>query len=124
MYFSNIVIERAKFKQYTKIRVRLSDQRGSAPSIYASSIRQNIRDSKPQMVMCILGSANKDVYDAIKRTCCVEFGVPSQCVTSSILNPNKGGKVTSVLTKIAMQMNCKLGGEIWGVHIPVRILPI
>ena len=29
-------------------------------------------------------------------------------------------KTKSVITKVAIQINCKLGGEIWGVHLPVR----
>lgn len=72
------------------------------------------------MIVCIINK-NKDIYDAIKRTCCIEFGVPSQCVTSSILASPKQAKVLSVITKVAMQMNCKLGGELWGVRIPVNI---
>jgi hypothetical protein len=31
-------------------------------------------------------------------------------------------KTKSVITKLAIQMNCKLGGEIWGVTIPVEIV--
>ena len=30
----------------------------------------------------------------------------------------------SVVTKIAIQLNCKMGGEVWGVEIPVSILYI
>ena len=29
------------------------------------------------------------------------------------------GKTMSVITKVAIQMNCKLGGEIWGIRMPV-----
>lgn len=28
----------------------------------------------------------------------------------------------SVATKIALQLNCKMGGELWSVDIPVSIL--
>jgi len=31
------------------------------------------------------------------------------------------GKTKSVITKVAIQMNCKLGGEAWGIYIPVSI---
>ena len=72
----------------------------------------------PQIIVCIVPSANKDVYDAIKRTCCIDYGVPSQVVTSNILNISSP-KTKSVITKVAVQINCKLGGEIWGVHLPV-----
>lgn len=100
------------------LSVKLSDSRSIA-TVYASSIRHNIQEHRPKMVVCIINK-NKDIYDAIKRTCCIEFGVPSQCVTSSILASPKQAKVLSVITKVAMQMNCKLGGELWGVRIPVN----
>ncbi len=74
---------------------------------------------QPQIVVCIVPSTNKDIYDSIKQACCVDFAVPSQVVTSNILNINNMTKTKSVITKIAIQMNCKLGGEIWGVTIPV-----
>ena len=41
--------------------------------------------------------------------------VPSQCVVSRTLQKN----IMSVSTKIAMQLNAKLGGELWAVEIPV-----
>lgn len=71
------------------------------------------------MVVCIVPNTNKDTYDAIKRVCCIDYGIPSQVVTTNILNMNNMNKTKSVVTKVAIQMNCKLGGEIWGVTIPV-----
>lgn len=99
--------------------IRLPDSRGSHGIVFAASIKDAIRSLNPQMIVCVMPNTNKDVYDAIKRACCVEFGIPSQCVTSNLLNSNNIGKTKSAITKIAIQMNCKLGGEIWGVNIPV-----
>jgi aubergine-like protein len=28
-------------------------------------------------------------------------------------------KATSVVQKILLQMNCKLGGELWGIEVPI-----
>lgn len=103
-------------------RVRLPDSRGSVANLFAGTIRDLIKNVNPQMVVCIVPNQNKDTYDAIKRTCCVDYGLPSQVVTSNIINPNNMNKTRSVITKLAVQMNCKLGGEIWGVVIPVRKL--
>ena len=64
------------------------------------------------MIVCLVPNTSKETYDAIKRICCIENSIPSQVVTSNVLN---GQKAKSVITKIAIQMNCKLGGEIWGV---------
>ena len=71
-----------------------------------------------QLVVVIVSNKRKDRYDAIKRICCLEKPVPSQVITSQILDDDKKSK--SVVTKVAIQMNCKLGGEIWEANIPVR----
>ena len=33
-------------------------------------------------------------------------------------------KLTSVVQKILLQMNCKMGGELWGIDIPVAGLMV
>lgn len=43
--------------------------------------------------------------------------VPSQCVVQRTLS--KKQMLMSVATKIAIQLNCKLGGEVWCLDIPV-----
>jgi aubergine-like protein len=83
-----------------------------------------MQDKNLQMAVCIVPNTNKDIYDAIKRTCCIEIGLPSQVVTSNILNVQNMNKTKSVITKLAVQMNCKLGGEIWGVKMPVKWLSL
>lgn len=102
-------------------RVKLSDVRGSVSGVFSNTIRSVIKDCNPQLIVCVVPNTNKDTYDAIKRTCCVEFGVPSQVVTSNILNTQNMNKTKSVITKVAVQISCKLGGEIWGVTIPVYL---
>uniref|UniRef100_A0A4W3JAN3 Piwi like RNA-mediated silencing 4 n=1 Tax=Callorhinchus milii TaxID=7868 RepID=A0A4W3JAN3_CALMI len=71
-------------------------------------------------VLCILSSNQKDNYDCIKKFLCVEKPTPSQCVLAR--NLNKQHMLMSIATKIAMQMACKLGGELWMVEIPVSII--
>jgi aubergine-like protein len=88
---------------------------------YVNTLKQEITD-KTQMVVCIVSSKSKVRYDAIKRICCLERPVPSQVCTSQIVEDLKKGR--SVVTKIAIQMNCKLGGEIWQSHIPLKKLMI
>jgi len=43
--------------------------------------------------------------------------VPSQVIVARTLM--KKQMLMSVCTKIAIQLNCKLGGEVWAVEIPV-----
>lgn len=68
-------------------------------------------------VVVILPSNRKDRYDAIKKTCVVTHPCPSQVIVSRTLS--KQQMLMSVATKIAMQMNCKMGGDLWRVEIPV-----
>ena len=96
--------------------------RGGAGGTYANAIKDAVNRNTPQMVLCIVPNTAKDVYDAIKKTCCNDYGLPSQVVTSNIINLQNMGKTKSVVTKVVIQMNCKLGGEVWGVIIPVWLL--
>lgn len=72
----------------------------------------------PQLLCCMLPSNRKDRYDAVKRLCCVDTPVPSQVVLAKTVGNPK--RLMSVATKIAIQMNCKLGGEAWTVNIPLE----
>lgn len=88
-----------------------------SPDLLYQTLSQHITD-KTQMVVVIVSSKRKDRYDAIKRVCCLEKPVPSQVCTSAIIDAEK--KRRSVVTKIAIQMNAKLGGEIWQSNIPLK----
>jgi len=67
------------------------------------------------MVVAIFPSARDDRYNAIKKLCCAEMPVPSQVILAKTLT---GTKLRSVTQKIVLQINCKLGGELWAVKIP------
>jgi aubergine-like protein len=59
-------------------------------------------------------------YNAIKQFTCVENAIPSQVVTVKTLTKKRGSMLMSVCTKLVMQMNCKMGGALWRVNIPLR----
>lgn len=50
------------------------------------------------------------------RICCVENPVPSQVIIAKTIS--KPDKIKSVTEKIALQMNCKLGGALWALKNP------
>lgn len=68
-------------------------------------------------MVCLLSSNRKDKYDAIKKYLCTDCPTPSQCVVARTLG--KQQTVMAIATKIALQMNCKMGGELWRVDMPV-----
>jgi len=92
----------------------LTDNR---PATYIQQLDQVI-DMKPSIVMIVIPNNKGDHYAAIKKKCCLEKPIPSQCVTGTVLSKPKG--LMSVATKVAIQMNTKLGGEPWAVKIPLK----
>ncbi|CAL1531948.1 unnamed protein product [Lymnaea stagnalis] len=100
------------------IALEISDDRNDS---YLQAIRQNL-SSDVQMVVCVAPNAKKDRYDAIKKCCCIDNPVPSQVILARTLD--KKTSLMSVATKIAIQMNCKMGGEVWGAEIPVQGLMV
>lgn len=68
-------------------------------------------------VLCVLSSDRKDLYDGIKKYLCVNCPIPSQCVVARTLD--KPQTLMTIATKIAQQMNCKMGGALWKVETGV-----
>lgn len=76
-----------------------------------------------QILVFILPRPDSNLYTAIKRTCCCELAIPSQVVTKKNVAPNQS-KTMSVVTKVAIQMSCKIGGSPWGVFVAVTVIII
>nr|XP_012595130.1 piwi-like protein 4 [Microcebus murinus] len=91
------------------------------PAAFLRAIQQHVHPDV-QLVMCILPSNQKNYYDSIKKYLSSDCPVPSQCVLARTLN--KQGMMMSIATRIAMQMACKLGGELWAVEIPLKSLMV
>ncbi|KAG8012192.1 Piwi-like protein 1 [Nibea albiflora] len=79
------------------------------------ALKQNV-GPQTQILVVILPTDRKDKYDTVKRFLCVECPTPSQCVVSRTLRR----ALMSVGTKIALQMACKMGGELWSLkHVMI-----
>ncbi|VDO19688.1 unnamed protein product [Heligmosomoides polygyrus] len=77
------------------------------------------------MMVLILADDSKARYDSLKSWLCTETNIPSQCVQLSTLRgrPQDNGRnrnFGSIVLKIVLQMNCKMGGALWKVHIPMK----
>uniref|UniRef100_A0A8B9NER3 Piwi-like protein 2 n=1 Tax=Accipiter nisus TaxID=211598 RepID=A0A8B9NER3_9AVES len=91
---------------------------------YAKTIRTVLdSEDKVQLLLCIISSSREDLYGAIKKLCCVQSPVPSQVINAQTL-AGQLGKMRSVVQKVLLQLNCKLGGELWGVDIPLKHLMV
>uniref|UniRef100_A0A3B5AYK6 Piwi-like protein 2 n=1 Tax=Stegastes partitus TaxID=144197 RepID=A0A3B5AYK6_9TELE len=91
------------------IRVELRDDRTET---YVKSVHSQLT-SEPnmQLVVCIMVGNRDDLYSAIKKLCCVKSPIPSQAINVRTISQPQ--KLRSVAQKILLQMNSKLGGELW-----------
>ncbi|KAK7869731.1 hypothetical protein R5R35_011798 [Gryllus longicercus] len=88
---------------------------------YVDALERVISSKNPQLVMCIVPNNRSDRYSSIKKKCCVERAVPTQVILQKNLT-SKG--VMSIATKVAIQMNCKIGGAPWTLEIPLSGLMV
>ncbi|XP_071451849.1 piwi-like protein Siwi [Hetaerina americana] len=78
-------------------------------------------ENRPSLMMVILPNNRLDRYAAIKKKCCVDSAVPTQLVLAKNLSSSSA---MSIATKIAVQINCKIGGAPWTVDIPLEGLMV
>ncbi|XP_067459656.1 piwi-like protein 2 [Thunnus thynnus] len=102
------------------IRVELRDDRTET---YVKSIHSQLT-SEPnmQLVVCIMVGNRDDLYSAIKKLCCVKSPIPSQAINVRTISQQQ--KLKSIAQKILLQMNSKLGGELWTVSVPLKHLMV
>ena len=64
------------------------------------------------VVLLLPGAKGKTgLYDDVKRFLLSEYSIPSQVVMAQTIS--KGKNLKSIMTKVAIQMNAKLGGIPW-----------
>ncbi|XP_011305104.1 protein aubergine-like [Fopius arisanus] len=88
---------------------------------YTECLERIMSKANPQMIMCILAKNRADTYSAIKKKLCIDRPVPSQVITARCL---RAKEIMSIAMKIAIQMNCKIGGIPWTIHIPLSGLMV
>lgn len=91
-----------------------------SPAVYVESLNQIVQRD-PQLIMCLVSNDKADRYAAIKKKSCVDRAVATQVIKARTITP-KGGNVRtlmSVATKVAIQLNCKLGGIPWVLKNPL-----
>lgn len=77
-----------------------------------------------QLVMVVVSNTNAMRYSAIKKKCCIDRIVPTQVVVLKTISPKEGRGLMSIATKVAIQINCKIGGAPWLIKIPLSGLMI
>ncbi len=91
--------------------VPIRDRTGKA---LADAVTQNLRADTQIVVSMYPPAAKKHWYKALKDVCYQNHGVPCQAVVSTTLKKN----AMSVCSKILLQMNAKVGMELWVTEKP------
>lgn len=97
------------------------DMRDDNAATYAETLEEVTSQQNPMLILCVASNNRIDRYSAIKKKCCVDRPVPTQVVLAKSL---AGKAVMSIATKVAIQMNCKIGGIPWTVSIPLQGLMV
>lgn len=96
-------------------RVELQNDRTET---FVNALRKELNDARIQIVVILFPSLRDDRYAAVKRVLCSEIPLPSQVIHSKTLRNET--KNRSIVQKIVLQMNCKMGGTLWGIKIPLK----
>ncbi|KAG5323893.1 PIWI protein, partial [Acromyrmex heyeri] len=100
---------------------RIQTIRDDKAGTYAENLEYILSKSAPDLVFCVVSNNRSDRYAAIKKKCCLDRPVPSQV----FLQKNLSGRNTmTIATKVAIQMNCKLGGAPWTIENPLKGLMV
>ncbi|CAH0406951.1 unnamed protein product [Chilo suppressalis] len=91
------------------------------PMDYANMCENVIARKNPAMILCVLARNFPDRYEAIKKKCTVDRAVPTQVVCARNMTSKSA---MSIATKVAIQINCKLGGAPWTVVIPLKTIMV
>lgn len=104
--------------------------------LYVKMLRKCINSSL-QIIVLICPTNRDDRYAAIKKVCCSELPIPTQVnffrfympsieVIMFLLQVINGRTLSNemknraIVQKIALQMNCKMGGSLWAINIPLK----
>lgn len=90
---------------------------------YLKAVRGSVKPNT-SVVVCVFPQQRGDRYAAIKKLCYIEKPVASQVLLAKTISNEK--KLDAVVKKVALQINCKLGGELWGVkgNIKGRVMVV
>ena len=78
---------------------------------YFVDVLQGLNRQDWQYVLCMIPFNSKDRYDAIKRVLTLDVAIPSQVVVAGTVR-----KGLSAITGIVVQMQSKLGAEVWALQ--------
>ena len=87
---------------------------GMRAEAWVKSLQEQLNEGVQMVVLLLPGSKGRcNLYDDVKRYLLTEFPIPSQVVLTATIQ--KGKNLRSIVSKILIQMNAKVGGVPWAV---------
>ncbi|XP_025190347.1 piwi-like protein Siwi [Melanaphis sacchari] len=112
--FSKTIVRAAQKLEFILPNPEIIPMNDERPNTFIQHLDDVIDKLNPALILCVIKSPCSDIYGTIKRKLCVDRAVPSQVVTLRNVQNND----MFICTKIAIKINCKLGGIPWQVPIP------
>ncbi|KAF1739878.1 hypothetical protein MXB_5441 [Myxobolus squamalis] len=86
---------------------------------YLKAIREELsQNPNIDLIMSVFPTQREDRYASFKKLLCCQTAIPSQALLTKTISDQR--KLNTVANRIALQINCKLGGELWRVRIPMK----
>ncbi|XP_058798402.1 piwi-like protein Siwi [Phymastichus coffea] len=82
--------------------------------IYSTALAQVTNGSMPQLIFCVVTSNLAMRYALIKKKLCIDRPIPSQVILARTITAKN---VITVTSKVATQLNCKIGGIPWTIKL-------
>lgn len=78
------------------------------------ALKEQLNEGVQMVVLILPGSKGKCMlYDDVKRFLLTEYPIPSQVILTSTIQ--RGKNLRSIISKVLIQMNAKVGGTPWAV---------
>jgi len=97
--------------------------KGIQPDAWRKELQSKMNNNVQAVVLLLPGQKGKcTLYDEVKRFLLAEFPVPSQAVLTGTIS--RGKNLRSIVNKILIQINAKIGGIPWAVdNLPLLNKP-
>lgn len=87
---------------------------GMRADAWINALRDQLNEGVQMVVLILPGSKGRcNLYDDVKKFLLTEFPIPSQVILTSTIQ--RGKNLRSIISKVLIQMNAKLGGTPWAV---------
>lgn len=115
--FAGNIQQAARGMKWNISSPRICEIQQDRPDAYVSELRLICDKFSPDLIMCVVPNNKQDRYASIKKLCCLDKPVPTQVIQARNLASKNS---MSIATKVAIQMNCKIGGAPWHIQIPTQ----